>query len=105
MEHEPDYSKTPTPSSWKLKFNLALIPVPSIYMVSDDNLPFVPILVSLSLFSFIAKSVKLNGIPIILVVAILVDRPRWMSRDPFKAGLFKSFVFFTVPVKNKKIFF
>lgn len=32
--------------------NSASFPIPSIYMVSDDNLPFVPIIVSLSLSLF-----------------------------------------------------
>lgn len=89
-------SKTPTNSLWKLKFNSALIL--SIYMVSDDSLPFVPNLVSLSLFSLVAKSVKVNGLSIFLVVAIVVDRPE--MDVTFMAGLFYSFVFFTVRVKN-----
>lgn len=107
MEHEPDNSKTLKTSLWKLRFNLALILIPSVQMVSDDNLLFVPLLVSLSLSSSIAKSVKLNGNPIFIVVAIVFDIPTWMYNDPFKAGLFKSFVFFTMPVKkgNKIIFF
>lgn len=42
--------------------------MPSICMISDDNLPFVPIHVSLYLFSFIAKSVELYGIPLFLLV-------------------------------------
>lgn len=92
MEHGPDNSETPITSLWKLKFNSAVIHIPSVKMVSDDNLLFVPLLVSLSLFSFIAKSVKLNGNPIFIVVAIVFDIPRLMSNDPFKAGLFKSFV-------------
>lgn len=37
-------------------------------MVSDDNHPFVLILVNLSFFSFIAKSVELNGLPLHLLV-------------------------------------
>ena len=67
-------------------------------MVSDDSLPFVPNLVSLSLFSLVAKSVKVNGLSIFLVVAIVVDRPE--MDVTFMAGLFYSFVFFTVRVKN-----
>lgn len=53
---------------------------------------------SVYFFFVIVKSVKLKSIPIRLVVAIVVDRLRWMSRGPFKAELLKYCVFFTVPV-------
>lgn len=93
MEHESN-EQNPSTSWWQLKFNSALIPIASINMVSDENLPFVPTLASLSLFSFIAKSVKLNNIPIFLVVAIVTDGPRWLSRDTFKAGFIQHFLYF-----------
>lgn len=69
------------------------------------NLSFVSILVSLSIFSFIAKSIKLHSILIFLIVAIVDDRPRWMSRDPCKTGFIQIFCIFTVLVKIKKYFF
>lgn len=77
-------------------------------MVSSDNHPFGPILVSLSLFSFIAKSVKLHGIPIILVVdvvVVFVIHREWMSRDQLGIGYSNLLNFFTVPVKNEKYLF
>lgn len=98
-------SKTPTTSWWHLKLNSASIPMPSIYLVSDDNLPFVPILVSLTLFSFIAKSVKLKGIPIFLIFAIVVDRPRWMSHDPFKVEFIQICCIFYRAGKNLIFFY
>lgn len=75
----------------------------TIFMVSDDNPPFVAILHNLSLFSFLAKSVDLNGLPVFLGVTIAVDNliPRLMSHNPFKPGLFESFVFFTACKKIK----
>lgn len=49
-----------------------------------------------------------NGILIFLVVAIVVDTPRWMSRNPFKAGLFKLLnicYIYRADTKQKYIFF
>lgn len=68
-----------------------------------------PLFLSLSaclFLSFLAESVKLIGLPRFLVVAIIVDRPRRMSRDPFKGGVYSNrLYFFCVPVKNKIHFF
>lgn len=89
-------SKTPTTSWWKLKIISALIPILFIYKVSDSDLPFVLILFSLSLFSFLAKFVKLNGI-----YPLSRRRYCWcMPRDPFKAGLYKSYFYWNLRKLN-----
>lgn len=51
-------------------------------MVSDDGL--ILILVTLFLLLFSSNPSNLTVLPIFLVVVIVVDRPRQMSRDPLK---------------------
>lgn len=50
---------------------------------------------SVGFFYVLIKYVKLNGLPFFFIVAIVVDRLKWMSHDPFKVGFKKkkSYVF------------
>lgn len=60
------------------------------------SLPLFPLFLSLSvchLLSLLAESVILNAITLFLFIDNVVNRLKWLSRDQFKAGLFKCFVF------------
>lgn len=52
--------------------------IPSLYMVCDDDLPFVPILSNLTVYP---PPPSLS-----LVVTVVVHRPIWMSRFTFTYG-------------------
>lgn len=73
-------------------------------MDSDDHHSFVPILVSLSLFSFLAKSVKLNGLHLFLVVVFVVYRPEMYVTWPNDGGVIQIFCIYYRHVKNKILF-
>lgn len=98
IEHEPFLQNSCNLMiflKFQLDFNSALT---LFHLCTWSSMKILPLFLSLSaclFLSFLAESVILNGIPPFLVVAIVVDRPKWFSRDPLKAELFKCFVFLT----------
>lgn len=87
-------SRTPATSWWQFRFNSDFN---RFHLSMLSPIKIFPLFLSLSaclFLSFLAESVKLIGLPRFLVVAIIVDRPRRMSRDPFKGGVYSNRLYF-----------
>lgn len=86
-------------SQVKVRFNS----IPSLEMISNKDPLSASISVPCIFRRFLAESVKVAGLPLFRVVAIVVVILSVVSRDRFKAGFIQNAVFIFAPIIIIKI--